>query len=56
MTPSDHSPQSDLYDPVPPAEMLVARKVALRLLQAIFQKKHNMDQAVDESADFAALN
>ncbi len=36
--------------------MLAARKVALKLLQAIFIKKHNLDQAIDESADFAALN
>lgn len=56
MTPSEHSSHADLYDPIPPAEMLAARKVALKLLQAIFQKKHNLDQAIDESADFNALN
>ncbi|PZP56686.1 MAG: 16S rRNA (cytosine(967)-C(5))-methyltransferase, partial [Micavibrio aeruginosavorus] len=60
MTPPEHSnghsTQSDLYDPIPPAEMLAARKVALKLLQTIFQKKHNLDQAIDESAEFNALN
>lgn len=56
MTPPEHSAQSDLYDPIPLAEMLAARKVALKLLQAIFQKKHNLDQAIDESAEFNALN
>lgn len=56
MAPPDHSSQTDLYDPVPPAEMLAARKVALKLLQGIFQKKHNLDQVIDESAEFNALN
>ena len=60
MTFSEHSTnssnQADLYDPIPPSEMLAARKVALRLLQAIFQKKHNLDQAIDESQEFSALN
>lgn len=56
MAPSDHSSQADMYDPVPPAEMLAARKVALKLLQGIFQKKHNLDQVIDESAEFNALN
>lgn len=59
MTPPEHSghlSNGDLYDPVPPAEMLAARKVALRLLQAIFQKKHNLDQAIDESREFNELN
>lgn len=56
MAPSEHSSQNDLYDPVPPAEMLAARIVALKLLQTIFLKKHNLDQAIDESSDFNALN
>ncbi len=36
--------------------MLAARKVALKLLQSVFQKKHNLDQAFDESGEYAALN
>lgn len=60
MAPQEHYPQSDLYDQArpgegPPGEMLAARKVALKLLQTIFLKKHNLDQAIDESADFNAL-
>lgn len=58
MTSQEHSTATDqreLYDPAPPAEMLAARRVALSLIHAIFIKKHNLDQAFDESGDFARL-
>lgn len=47
--------QRDLYDAAPPAEMLAARRVALKLIQAIFLKKQNLDQAFDDSVEFAQL-
>lgn len=51
------TPSSDLLDAsVPAGEMLQARKVALRLLQQLFIKKHNLDQVFEESRDYAELN
>lgn len=36
-------------------EMLQARKVALNVLQQVFQQRHTLDQALDESRGFSAL-
>ena len=53
--------QPDLYDPSSlqepqGGEMIQARRCALHLLQAIFVKRHNLDQVFDESKEFSALN
>lgn len=50
-----HLNQRDLYDPVPPAEMLAARRVALKIIHAVFLKKQNLDQAFDETYEFSQL-
>lgn len=38
------------------SEMLQARKAALGILQQVFQQRHTLDQALDESRAFSALN
>lgn len=53
--------QPDLYDASSlqepqSGEMIQARRCALHLLQAIFVKRHNLDQVFDESKEFSALN
>lgn len=52
----EHSPPSDLFEPLSPTEMLTARRVALLLLQNIFVKRHTLDQVIDESREFSALS
>jgi 16S rRNA (cytosine967-C5)-methyltransferase len=52
--------QPDLYDPASlqepqGGEIIQARRCALHLLQAIFVKRHNLDQVFDESKEFGAL-
>lgn len=46
----------DTPDPIPAAEMLQARKVALGILQMVFEKRHTLDQALDESLPFHNLS
>lgn len=48
--------QPDLYDPAPAGDMIQARRAALHLLQQIFLKRHNLDQAFDESQEFQSLS
>lgn len=57
MTQEPFPPPSDLPETsIPIGEMLQARRVALRLLQQVFVKKHNLDQAVEDSRDYNNLN
>jgi 16S rRNA (cytosine967-C5)-methyltransferase len=51
----EHLSQPDLYDPAPAGDMIQARRVALHILQQIFIKRHNLDQAFDESQEFQSL-
>ena len=56
----DHSHPSDSYDQGQTGqsqkEMLQARKVALYILQQVFGQRHTLDQAIDESREFASLS
>ncbi|MDY0029344.1 MAG: 16S rRNA (cytosine(967)-C(5))-methyltransferase RsmB [Pseudobdellovibrionaceae bacterium] len=52
----EHFPSPDLFDPPSPSEMLTARRVALAILQRIFDKHHTIDQVFDDSKEFSSLS
>lgn len=58
--PPNASSSSDGYDQAGQGqsqnEMLQARRVALGVLQQVFQNRHTLDQALDESRGFSALS
>lgn len=57
-TPDTHSTSDDtqmMQGGASQKEMLQARKVALHILQNVFGQRHTLDQALEESHDFANL-